>query len=102
MGREAAEGLEPSPEVAGREEVREGEACRAVGPSGMPNAQPGMVIVVVALDGGVPDRAVHPRDLAAGSLTAPIGSPVAPGFCPQHHLTLSCRRTCNTASTLPQ
>ena len=55
MGREAAEGLEPSPEVAGREEVREGEACRAVGPSGMPNAQLGMVVVVVALDGGVPD-----------------------------------------------
>ena len=76
MGREAAEGLEPSPEVAGREEVGEGEASCAVGPSGMPNVQLGVVVVVVSLDDGVPDRAVHPRDLAVRPRVVGLGQAV--------------------------
>ena len=61
---QAAEGVESAPEVVGCEEVAQ------VG------AQLGVAVVVVALDGGVLDRAVHAFDLSIGPRMVRLGQPV--------------------------
>jgi hypothetical protein len=58
------EGLEPSCDVVGRQEV--GEVC----------SQLLVAVVMQALDGGLVDRAVHPFDLAIGPWMVGFGQPV--------------------------
>jgi hypothetical protein len=64
VGREAFEGLQPSPEVVGADEV--GEVI----------SQLLVVVVVKAFDGCVLDRAVHAFDLAVGPGVFDLGQPV--------------------------
>ena len=54
VGREALQGLQPAPKVVSCDEVYEVALGLVVG------------FVVVALDGAVFDRAVHPLDLSVG------------------------------------
>lgn len=73
IGREARQGLQPPPKIGGRDEVIE-----------VP-AQLFVTVVVVALDGGVLDRSVHPLDLYVRPWMVELGEAVLDAALPSAH-----------------
>ena len=63
-GREAFEGLQPSPEIIGADELA--KVCLELS----------MAVVMVTLDGGFLDSPVHSLDLAIGPWMLDFGQPV--------------------------
>ena len=89
VGREPLQGLQPSSVVVGINEV--GEVCFELIVS----------VVMVALDGGFLDRAVHALDLAIGpgmlDLSQPMFDAILLAAHIEHMCRVSCRRTVGVA-----